>query len=501
MSGPISPEQLSEFHGAIERRFGLRVDDSRSAWLAELLARRSDANKLAPGEYLRQVDAEPRPAELRALAAELTVGETYFFRGADQLRAFAELCPRGRRAHVLSAGCSSGEEPLSLAILAREHHLELSIRAVELNPAVIERAQRGRFSSWSLRETSEDRQRRWFTGDGRELQIDPSLLAEVQFLEGNLNDPRAPFWGSGLYDAIFCRNVLMYFAPERAAAVVARFARALVPGGLLFLGHAETLRGLSNDFHLRHTHGTFYYAVKPLDDRGTHSLHPLPASEASLPGAPWMDAVLRASERIRALHESPPRQTTRAAADIADTVATPMITFQGKHLPVPPPAEQALELFRRERYADALAALPVESDDADQLLLRASLLIHTGRLEEAAAICDRLLALDELSAGAHYLLALCREAQGDRATAAEHDQLAAYLEPAFAMPALHLGLLSRRAGDRDSARRELSRARALLPAEDGSRLLLYGGGFTRAALIALCDAELTRLDSRSEGAT
>jgi chemotaxis protein methyltransferase CheR len=104
----------------------------------------------------------------------------------------------------------------------------------------------------------------------------------------------------------------------------------------------------------------------------------------------------------------------------------------------------------------------------------------------------RLLELDELSAGAHYLLALCREGAGDRAAASHHDQVAAYLDPGFAMPRLHLGLLARRGGDREAARNELGQALVLLQREDASRVLLFGGGFSRDALIALCRAELIR---------
>jgi chemotaxis protein methyltransferase CheR len=124
------------------------------------------------------------------------------------------------------------------------------------------------------------------------------------------------------------------------------------------------------------------------------------------------------------------------------------------------------------------------------LLLRAVLLTHGGRLALAEETCRRLLALDELNAGAHYLLALCREGAGDRRAAAEHDQVAAYLDPAFAMPRLHLALLARRHGDRETARRELAQAALLLEREDASRLLLFGGGFGREALVALCRAEL-----------
>jgi chemotaxis protein methyltransferase CheR len=95
-----------------------------------------------------------------------------------------------------------------------------------------------------------------------------------------------------------------------------------------------------------------------------------------------------------------------------------------------------------------------------------------------------------LNAGAHYLLALCRESAGDRQGALDHDRAAIYLDPGFAMPRLHLGLMARRGGDAEGARRELGEALLLLRREDISRLLLFGGGFGREALISLCRGEL-----------
>jgi len=102
----------------------------------------------------------------------------------------------------------------------------------------------------------------------------------------------------------------------------------------------------------------------------------------------------------------------------------------------------------------------------------------------------QLLECDELNSGAHYLLALCRESAGDSQGALEHDRAAVYLDPSFAMPRLHLGLMARRAGDAQTAHRELGQALVLLKREDTSRLLLFGSGFGRDALIALCLAEL-----------
>ncbi len=136
---------------------------------------------------------------------------------------------------------------------------DVSVRGVDVNPASLERAVRARYSVWSLRETPLEVRERWFTAAGNDLVLDPRIQAAVSFEERNLAADDPELWAAGTYDVVFCRNVLMYFTPEKARALVARMAQAIVPGGYLFLGHAETLRGLSQDFHLRHTHETFYY--------------------------------------------------------------------------------------------------------------------------------------------------------------------------------------------------------------------------------------------------
>jgi chemotaxis protein methyltransferase CheR len=135
--------------------------------------------------------------------------------------------------------------------------------------------------------------------------------------------------------------------------------------------------------------------------------------------------------------------------------------------------------------------LPPEStSDPDAQLLRAVLLSNAGALPEAEEVCRQLLASDELNAGARYLLALCREHVGDRLGAVEQDRTAIYLDPTFAMPRFHLGRLARRAGDLETARRELGEALALLAREESSRIVLFGGGFQREALTRLCAGEL-----------
>jgi chemotaxis protein methyltransferase CheR len=499
----LSGSALDDFRAVLARRFGWCFVDARAALLGEVLEHRHKRTGRGAAAYLAFLDSADvgdaaLAAELRTLARELTVGETYFFRHREQFCAFEEVALPDRLAaserplRILSAGCASGEEVWTLAILLSEHALgpeRASIRGVDVNPAALERAAAAHYSDWSLRETPADTRRRWFRPAGRDHRLVDALRPLVSFEERNLSCPDPELWAPGSYDVVFCRNVMMYFAPEVAQALVARIRRALRPGGYLFLGHAETLRGLSQDFALRHTHNTFYYTRKdalhePAAPRPALRATPVAAPVPVLPlplveaarEVPWLETVQRATARVGRLAD-------------------------GARRPAPVPAgvprvdlRPALDLLQQERFAEALDRLgePDAGGDVDpeHLLLRAVLLAHSGRTGSAERVCGELLAHDELNAGAHYVLALCREATGDRKAAVDHDQAATYLDPTFAMPRLHLGLMARRAGDRETALAELAQAVLLLQREDSSRLLLFAGGFRREALIELCRAEL-----------
>jgi chemotaxis protein methyltransferase CheR len=509
--GSAEPQR---FRGWIAQRLGLHFDDAKLEFLGEILDRRADKQGLALRPYLDRLEGPDMDAELRALALELTVPETYFFRHIDQIHAFADVAlpearaARGpiRKLNILSAGCASGEEPYSLAMVVRERGADFSwsvdIRGFDINPAMLAKAARGRYSEWALRETPAISQRRWFRTVGREFELEEGIRAAVTFQEVNLAQENTELWAPQRYDVIFCRNLLMYFTPDSAQALVARLTRSLAPGGHLFLGHAETLRGLSNDYHLRHTHDAFYYQRRctqydecrgkcedtldgvSLDNLAEHVVLG-PVALAPAPGGTttWLETIQNASDRIQALTERPTAESALRNRRGPDGAAKTAV-----QLPV------VLELLKNERFSDALdllARLPAESEqDADVLLLRAALLTHSGQLSAAEKVSAQLLERDELNTGAHYLLALCRESAGDRQGALDHDAAAIYLDSGFAMPRLHLGLMARRAGDWEGARRELGQALLLLKREDASRLLLFGGGFGRDALIALCRAEL-----------
>ena len=513
MTPVLDRTDLEQFRTIVAGRLGLQYEDGKLDYLAEVACRRMELVGSARFEsYLERLISSPNGSdEFRALAEQLTVNETFFFRNADNFRAFAEIVlperiranAREKRLRILSAGCASGEEPYSLAVLVREglsdlENWDVKIIGIDVNPAMLAKATQARYSAWSLRATSEDAKRRYFRADGRDFVLAPAIQKMVTFEERNLVDEDPLFWQSLACDVVFCRNVLMYFTPDKARDVVRRIGEALLPNGFFFLGHAETLRGLTQEFHLCHTHDTFYYRRRDASEAVVATATWVGPSrepaEDSLPAvvestASWVDVIQRASERIATLADgrsrSPGQDAPRTTpAGQAAATAAPRTWDLGL----------VLEAVRQERFADALeliGLLPPDShEDPDALLLRAVLLTNNGRLDESEEVCSRLLAVDELNAGAHYLMALCREHASDSTGAIEHGQTAIYLDAGFAMPHLHLGIMAKRSGDAATAQRELGQALILLAREDASRLLLFGGGFSRDTLLQLCRTEL-----------
>ncbi|HZP41986.1 MAG TPA: CheR family methyltransferase [Candidatus Binatia bacterium] len=493
---PLAGE-VERFRALIERRLGLQLEGAKLDLLADLLDRRCGSRGVrSSAAYLDRLGSrEAWGQELSAIAGELTVGETYFFRNAHHFRAFEEtVLPArlGARRHlrrlsILSAGCASGEEAYSLAILLHRHAPELAgwdvdVLGIDVNPDSLARARRGLYSAWSLRETPADIRAAHFRAGDRGFLLDEAIRRSVRFEERNLLDADAVFWRAEAFDVVFCRNVTMYLTPDAARLVIARIAGALAPGGFLFLGYAETLRGISQDFHLAHTHDTFYYRRRLSGDAAAVPQSWAAPASGGAPAASWVDSIRRAAERISTLSGRP---TARRPRPPEPPAGAP---------PAPATLARALALLREERFAEAVDAVralpPALVVDPDAQLLLAVLLTNSGELSEAEEVCRRLLERDELHAGAHYVLALCRQQAGDSRAAVDHDQTAAYLDPGFAMPHVHLGLIARRAGDLVTARRELEQASTLLRYDDPARILLFGGGFTRETLVALCRAEL-----------
>jgi chemotaxis protein methyltransferase CheR len=173
------------------------------------------------------------------------------------------LAPRIR---ILSAGCSLGQEPYTIAMcvadwLATQNKFtreDVAIVAIDISRKVLERAFEGKYSELEMGKAVPDcLQAKYFKKIGQDLfEVVAGIRSMVKFSEHNLSQS---FTGMGKFDIVFCRNVIIYFPLELKQKILNRFSRLLNPGGILFLGASETTYNLSNDFAIKHSDGTSYY--------------------------------------------------------------------------------------------------------------------------------------------------------------------------------------------------------------------------------------------------
>jgi chemotaxis protein methyltransferase CheR len=213
--------------------------------------------------FLRATSGEARRAELDEIADRITTNETYFFREAYQLDAFAgSLLPklasdraRTRRLSIWSAGCSTGEEVYTIAILLLESGLfdgwDVRVFGSDLSRRVLKIARGAEYGPASFRVTSAERLARWFEPVGNRHRVRADVRALCRFGQINLVDPEMAAV-LGEFDVTYCRNVLIYFDTPARRRVISTIERKLIPGGYLLLGHSESISGLSQGFELVH---------------------------------------------------------------------------------------------------------------------------------------------------------------------------------------------------------------------------------------------------------
>ena len=179
---------------------------------------------------------------------------------------FPELTQKNpdRSIKLWSAGCSTGEEPYSLAITLKESallaHWNIDLMATDLDSNVVATASRGVYSVSRVEGMSRNRLKRWFLkGTGKQqglVKVKPELNRMIEFGQLNLMDN----WSQELQDVIFCRNVIIYFNKETKARLVDQYANSLKPGGYLFIGHSESLYKITDRFEL--IGNTIYRKIK-----------------------------------------------------------------------------------------------------------------------------------------------------------------------------------------------------------------------------------------------
>jgi chemotaxis protein methyltransferase CheR len=247
----LTESELGEIRALIEHRSAILFDSSRERFFSTRVREFLEEKSLASGmDLLRHVRGSS--VEYEALLERLLTQETSFFRYPAVFEALEKKILPGmqerkfwqnpRTLRIWSAGCSTGEEPYSVAIticdaLKFAEAWEIEILATDISRRALRHAERGVYSKRSLQDVSLGQVETYFTATKHGFQVRPRIRRMISFAQMNLVESVYV----GKFDCIFCMNVLMYFSEERRLAILRRFYDALEPGGYFLLGHAETL--------------------------------------------------------------------------------------------------------------------------------------------------------------------------------------------------------------------------------------------------------------------
>jgi chemotaxis protein methyltransferase CheR len=281
----LDEEAFRLLRDLIHEKFGLYFDENqRSSLRARLQNRLASRGLRSFEDYFHELRFGPdRAEELQSMVSHLTNNETYFYRELPQLKVFADhvlpqIKERKSRAgertlRILSAGCSTGEEAYTLAMIVFDSghffwNWDVEVTGLDVDQAALEKARKGAYQHNSFRGLAPEMKARHFSTAGTSAQVKEPIRRLVTFRRGNLVEP-ASFEGLAPLDAIFCRNVLIYFSDAMILRAVRIFRNILAPGGYLCLGHAESLSRITDLFLPVRFQGAMVYqasSAPPFDE-------------------------------------------------------------------------------------------------------------------------------------------------------------------------------------------------------------------------------------------
>lgn len=404
--------------------------------------------------------------EIEILASCLTVGETYFFREKPSFDVLEQhILPAllrtregtGQRLRIWSAGCCTGEEPYSIAMLLdrlipNADAWNVTLLATDINPAFLRKAAEVEYGEWSFRSTPDWIKHRYFypRRPGR-FTLDALISKRVTFAYLNLADDAYPSLtnNTNAMDVIFCRNVLMYFTAAQARMVVEKLHRALVDGGWLIVSPAETSSALFSRFT------TVEFAGAILYRKDASAEAPRFVSHVQSPLTDYM------------------QDSWRLPAESMPVAMVPAAEIFPESAHVTPPA------------ADSFSGNTSVEPDQDQLSRTARDCANQGRLSEAAEWCRKAIDADKLDPAQHYLLSAIQQEQGQQDAAAQSLMRALYLDPDFILAHYALGNLRQLQGRRREAQRHFDNALASLRTRLPDEILPESDGLTAGRLMEI----------------
>ena len=442
--------------------------------------------------------------ELDVLASHLTVGETYFFREKRSFEILEQqILPeliRSRREtephlRIWCAGCCTGEEPYSVAILLDRlipdiADWRITILGTDINPRFLQKATDGEYGLWSFRDTPG-----WVRGTyfakrpegGYEISREIKEMVTFSYL--NLAEDTYPSLlnSTNGMDLILCRNVLMYFSPGRAQGLIRNLYRSLVEGGWLMVSAVETSQIFSSQFVTVNFPGATLYKK---DSRKSQVVQDHPPILASLcaPGGEMQQWSQPVADAVAEPETTPPGELSEPLGQ----------EVQGTEIPELRPNSQAaaLALYEQGRYVEAEGILAgLLSDDrgnSKALALLARACANQGKLTEALEWCEKAIGSDRLNPVGYYLFAAILQEHGRAQEAVGWLKRALYLDQDFVPAHVALGNLALRQGQLKASGRHFENALSLLSRYGQEEVLPESDGMTAGRLGEIIRATTSR---------
>lgn len=459
-------QQLAQMSQKLADLLGLHYDESQ--WMSMLrcvkiaaseLNRPNSLNHLL--EWVSQSTFEKN--EMDALTKNLTIGETYFFREQAGLALLIKkiipdlIAQKGsglRFIRIWSAGCSTGEEPYSIAILLKEHipdieDWDISILATDINQAALEKARAGIYTAWSFRETPEEIKAKYFTEYGKTYRISEEVKSMVRFSSINLATDKFPSQlnYTEQMNVVFCRNVLMYFKPKIIHKVARQLFDALVDTGWLITSQVE----LSDEYFGLFSRRMFENGIFYQKCQGKEGVNRTPSIVKN-------ESIKKSTARILPSQSRTMKskvESSNKAGNFSRQKPNSQHINLSKQQNVLNLSIEADALYIASRYPECVDACNkvLESNEFDSkiALLLAKSYANMGKLDDAMHWIERVMGIDTTNADARnvYATILIERKEWEKAEKALIETL--YLKPDMLAAQLHLGNVYMQLGKKNLA--------------------------------------------------
>lgn len=494
-----------EMFSFLENRSGMVFDEDKKEKLALTLDRRirsADFGSIDP--YFDFIKSGAGRDELSDLISAITVGETYFFRDTNQWKAFntvalpavaAERRKKERRLRIWSAGCSTGEEPYTVAICLIENlpfvlEWDVKILATDINPEAIKKAKKGIFTGNSFRGGEEEYIGRHFHKTRKGYRVRNHVRGMVEFRRMNIVSPNGYPRGHTDFDIIFCRNMLMYYRPDICKKTVRDLIRSLKQNGYLFLGHAEGSSVKDTDMEPVYCCDTFIYRKSEKNSESSKSAKPLKRRRIHKPRVKVKEHALFSFVKSRKNAEK------RTGGAEKNTIRLPEAWKNWRPAEIKGEDasklcyEKALACYFREDFRAAMHEISKENGkrrrNVQGLILKGLISINTSDFDVAGLCHRQALEISNILPEVHMLGAMIMEARKDYAGAIAGSRTAIFLDRDFFIPWFRMGHIHQTRGEPEKSRRDFENALRVLDRDDRDRIRLFTGGISNKTLETVC---------------